>query len=104
MSDYEFWDCTLRDINNRIKGFFELEQYRQQREWERSRWIATVLLSPNVKKGKTLKPKDLVEFEWEKPKSKPSKQLTEEDKKQKAEFLAKLDKLHYEEKQKKLNG
>lgn len=104
MLDSEFWECTIRDVNNRIKGFFELEQYRQRREWERSRWIATVLLSPNVKKGKTLKPKDLIEFEWEKPKAKPKKQLSEQEKKQHKEFLSKLDKLHLEEKQKKFNG
>ena len=104
MSDSEFWQCTLRDVNNRIKGFFELEQYRQQREWERSRWLATVLLSPSLQKGKTLKPKDLIEFEWEKPKAKPKKQLSEQEEKERKEFLAKLDKLHFEEKKKKLNG
>ena len=32
-------------------------------EWERIRWLATVLLSPHSKK--TLKPTDLAQFPWE---------------------------------------
>ena len=31
--------------------------------WERTRWLATVLLSPHSKK--TLKPTDIAQFPWE---------------------------------------
>ncbi len=45
--------------------YAQTQQFRN--EWERTRWLATVILSPHAKKGKGVKPKDLITFEWEKP-------------------------------------
>lgn len=45
--------------------YAQTQQFRN--EWERTRWLATVILSPHAKKGKGVKPKDLIVFEWEKP-------------------------------------
>jgi hypothetical protein len=45
--------------------YAQTQQFRN--EWERTRWLATVILSPHAKKGKGVKPKDLIMFEWEKP-------------------------------------
>lgn len=52
-----------------ISQWHEDERGRQEREvqlaYEVSRWQATVLLSPHVKKGKQLKASDLAVFPWE---------------------------------------
>jgi hypothetical protein len=39
---------------------------RERGAWERARWIAAVLLSPHAKKGKSIQPRDLTVFPWEK--------------------------------------
>ena len=43
----------------------EIEQQRQEIEWERVRWQTAALLSPHAKKGQRIKPADLVKFPWE---------------------------------------
>ena len=42
-----------------------IDQYsqQQQQEWERTRWLATILLQPHSKK--TLQPTDVAAFSWE---------------------------------------
>lgn len=42
----------------------QMQQFKN--EWERTRWLAAVILSPNAKKGRPIKPKDLITFDWEK--------------------------------------
>ena len=42
----------------------QTQQFRN--DWERTRWLAAISLSPHAKKGKPIKPKDLIVFEWEK--------------------------------------
>ena len=37
-------------------------------EWERTRWLACLILQPHKKKNSQLNPTDLVRFEWEKKK------------------------------------
>lgn len=41
----------------------QTQQFRN--DWERTRWLAAILLSPHAKKGKPIKPKDLIKFEWD---------------------------------------
>jgi hypothetical protein len=97
INDDIFWNLTFRDATNIIDGFYELEQLRQQQEWERTRWLAAVMLSPHAKKGKTIKPTDLIKFDWEKKAKKAKK------KRDKA-FWDKVDQLHFKEKQKREDG
>ena len=52
----------------KLDGLREAQTQDFRNEWERTRWLATIILSPHAKKGKGIKPKDLIEFEWEKPK------------------------------------
>ena len=52
----------------KLEGLREAQTQDFRNEWERTRWLATIILSPHAKKGKGIKPKDLIEFEWEKPK------------------------------------
>lgn len=62
LGDYkpEYFRIKLEGIR-----YAQTQQFRN--EWERTRWLATVILSPHAKKGKGVKPKDLIVFEWEKP-------------------------------------
>ncbi len=48
-------------------------------DWERTRWAAMVSMQPHLKKGTTLKPTDLIKFEWDKKKQE-AKQTTAEEK------------------------
>ena len=57
------YGLTFAEFNNAVTGFFELEKERDQREWERTRWLACLLLNPHTKKR--LKPEDIAEFPWE---------------------------------------
>ena len=82
----EFYDMLPKHFWNKLDGFYKLENLRQQQEWERVRWSTILLLNIQLPKGKTLKPKDLVEFEWEKKDNKEEfKKL-----KEKAEYVKKL--------------
>ncbi len=51
----------------KLEGLREAQLQQYKNEWERTRWLATIVLAPHQKKGKSLKPTDLIKFEWEKP-------------------------------------
>ena len=42
----------------------------QRFEWERTRWLCAVLLQPHRKKGTSIKPYDIIKFDWEKKEEK----------------------------------
>ena len=67
MSQVEFWvNTSLCDLRLKSKGFYELENERQQQEWERTRWQTWVLLNIHIDSKKRLKtPTDLMPFPWE---------------------------------------
>ena len=58
-------------------------------EWERTRWLACLLLQPHKKKNSSLKPTDLVRFEWEKKEEK----IDIEKRKKAAEYARKKYKI-----------
>ena len=51
----------------KLEGIREAQTQEFRNDWERTRWLATIILSPHAKKGKAIKPKDLIKFDWEKP-------------------------------------
>lgn len=53
-----FWELRPIDFSRMAKGYLK----RNQVAWERERWLAThlYLSSGNMKKGKKLKPEDLM--------------------------------------------
>ena len=81
----EFYDMLPREFWNKIEGFRELENMRQRSDWERTRWSTCLLLNIQLPKNKSIKPTDLIEFEWEKGK----KKIDFEDLKNKAELYKK---------------
>lgn len=67
-----FWEIRPIDFSRMAKGYMK----RNQLAWERERWLAThlYLSSGNMKKGKRLKPQDLMELPLL-DKSKPKKKV-----------------------------
>ena len=64
-----------------MQGYNNQFEIEQQFEWERARWQTTLLLNVHTAKGKSIKPKDLIEFPWETDNPKPTKRsLSEVDK------------------------
>lgn len=50
-----------------IEGWNDQQNRKEQADWERTRWMTTILLNPHTKKR--IKSKDLIVFPWEnKPK------------------------------------
>ena len=46
-----------------VSGWSEQQNRKEQSDWERTRWMTTILLNPHTKKR--IKPKDLIVFPWE---------------------------------------
>jgi len=70
-----------------MQGFHELENMRQRSDWERTRWSTCLLLNIQLPKNKSIKPTDLIQFEWEKEASK----IDFKELKRKAEYFKKLE-------------
>lgn len=47
-------------------------------DWERCRWSTAYLLQPHSKKGKKIKPTDLIKFDWDKKENKRKKLTAQE--------------------------
>tara|TARA_R110000744_G_scaffold152392_2_gene266402 strand:- start:1600 stop:1869 length:270 start_codon:yes stop_codon:yes gene_type:complete len=83
----EFYDYLPKHFWNKMDGFYELENIRERSEWERVRWSTTLLLNIHLGKGKSLKPKDLISFDWDKTTEKNDFEKL----KAKAEFIKKME-------------
>jgi hypothetical protein len=84
----EFYDYLPKHFWNKMDGFYELENIREKSEWERVRWSTTLLLNIHLGKGKSIKPIDLIEFEWDKKNIK----VNYDKLKAKAEYIKKMSK------------
>jgi len=65
-----FYDMTFIEFCAAAQGNAKHEEHMQQMEWERTRWLATVMMQPHSKKGQSIKPRDLTIFPWEKKEKK----------------------------------
>ena len=83
----DFYDMLPREFWNKVDGFYELENMRQRSDWERTRWSTCLLLNIQLPKNKSIKPTDLIQFEWEKEALK----IDFKDLKMKAEYIKKLE-------------
>ena len=84
----DFYDMLPREFWNKLEGFYELENMRQRSDWERTRWSTCLLLNIQLSKGKSIKPTDLIVFEWEQDENK----IDFEELKNKAEYIKKIEK------------
>ena len=87
MSVADFYDMIPKHFFNKLDGFFELEQLRDRSDWERTRWQTCYLLNIQLPRGKQIKLKDLIQFEWE---SKDAK-VDYNKLKKRAEYIKKLE-------------
>ena len=83
----DFYDMLPREFWNKVDGFYELENMRQRSDWERTRWSPCLLLNIQLPKNKSIKPTDLMRFQWEKEALK----IDFKDLKMKAEYIKKLE-------------
>ena len=68
LSPFAFWSMTFGEISLALDANRENEEMRERMEWERTRWLGSMILQPHLKKGRKLRPKDLMQFPWERPK------------------------------------
>lgn len=85
----EFWDLTFHEFFLIQRGRNEQFELKERFEWERTRWLACLMLQPHKKKNSKLNPTDLVRFEWEKKHEK----ISAEKRKQAAMYAAKKYKI-----------
>ena len=83
----DFYDMLPREFWNKVDGFYELENMRQRSDWESTRWSTCLLLNIQLPKNKSIKPTNLIKFEWEKEALK----IDFEELKMKAEYIKKLE-------------
>lgn len=80
MNSEQFYDILPKDFILRQKAFWEAHNEKERTSWEQTRWLASILISPHIKKGRNIKPQDLMRFPWEKQKTKrkDAKQIEKE--------------------------
>tara|TARA_R110000751_G_C13441832_1_gene443000 strand:- start:22 stop:297 length:276 start_codon:yes stop_codon:yes gene_type:complete len=84
------YDLTPAMFYNAQQGLFDKWETESQGEWERSRWMATILLNPHVKKN--IQPKDLTTFPWEKKRNEKTKKDIEKIRNEAVLFKKIMDK------------
>lgn len=62
---FSLYEMTIDEFVCAVRGLHEITEIAEQRNWERARWIATVLLQPHAKKHSQIKPTDIAQFPWE---------------------------------------
>ena len=80
LKPYEFLDLLPRHFFLMQKAYYKKQEQQTQESWEQTRWLATFILQPHMKKGKRLQPKDLATFPWEtaRKKQQTRKEIEEE--------------------------
>ena len=89
MTPEQLDNLTPREYENKLTGFEQLEEKREQAQWEQFRLLASTLLTPHTKKGKGIKPKKLWVFPWDKKENQPSDKMSKE----RLEYITKRSKL-----------
>jgi hypothetical protein len=72
-TEEQFWSSDARTLARCHDTARQHQELLQQQEWERARWLASLLLAPS-NKGRQVPPQKLGEFPWElarKPRTKP---------------------------------
>mgnify|MGYP003133482650 FL=1 len=91
----ELDNMTPKNFLNAQIGYGKMNQYREQGEWERARWMACVIINPHLKKS--INPKKLTTFPWERKSSKNVKRDIERLRKE-SEYQDKIEELNKKKK------
>ena len=78
LSPSAFWEMTFGELSLALEANRETAEMLERFEWERTRWLATIFMQPHLKKGRKLRPKELMQFPWEKPKRNKDNLSTEQ--------------------------
>lgn len=65
MREPDFWDCELREVWNRINGFFAARLAEQKNQAELVRLQTAAILQAAARKGRRIKPADVWQFPWD---------------------------------------
>lgn len=65
MPESEFWACELREVWNRINGFYAMQSAEQKNAAELVRMQTAVIVQLVAKKGRKIKPADIWRFPWD---------------------------------------
>ena len=80
----QFWDLTMREFRLMQKGYLKKLEDEQIHNWDLLRTMAVFVLQPHMKKGKSLKPKDIIPL----PKDKKSSKVKSLKERQEAALFA----------------
>jgi len=56
----EFWNLTYREFSLMQRGYLEKLEDAQVHDWNLTRTICSFILQPHLKKGKNIKPTDIM--------------------------------------------
>lgn len=75
-----YYQSTFGQIVGYIHHYNKGQESQFRQEWERTRWQTAAMLNVYAKKGKSIKPADLIKFPWEEEaKKEPPKKLTKKE-------------------------
>lgn len=80
----QFWNLTMREFRLMQKGYLKKLEDEQIHNWDLLRTMAVFVLQPHMKKGKSLKPKDIIPL----PKDKKSGKVKSLKERQEAALFA----------------
>jgi len=69
----------------------EIQKNETIRTWEQIRWLGMITIQPHLKKGTTIKPHELIRFDWDT--EKPARVQKKEEIQAMLERIAKRDKI-----------
>jgi len=84
----EYNELTLKEYHLIVSAYRKKETEQYQQAWERTRWIGYISLLPHQKKGRRMKPADILKFPWEEMGSQQEKRQS------RAEVKAMLDRIN----------
>ena len=65
LSPGSLYSLTFEEFGNAVTGKREGYEMQERSNWERTRWLAALLLNVHTKKGAKIRPIDLAVFGWE---------------------------------------
>ena len=80
----QFWNLTMREFRLMQKGYLKKLEDEQIHNWDLLRTMAVFVLQPHMKKGKRLKPRDIIPL----PKDKKSGKVKSLKERQEAALFA----------------
>ena len=76
MSDPDlFWSLTFAELSIKVKGY----QINLERQWEQTRYIASLIINVNVKKANQVTPEKLIPLSFDNIEQKVIKRMTAEE-------------------------